>query len=63
MTVKVNGLCHGIEVNANGVIQFNDPSLLKEAVCYVDGEWKSAISGALFEVTGMVPRSFRTKHN
>jgi hypothetical protein len=33
--------------------QLRDPSLLKQGVCYVNGEWTSAKSGKTFAVTGM----------
>jgi succinate-semialdehyde dehydrogenase / glutarate-semialdehyde dehydrogenase len=32
--------------------QLKDPSLLKQGVCYVNGEWVKAKSGKTFEVHG-----------
>ncbi len=34
-----------------------DPSLFKQGVCYVNGEWVKARSGKTFEVTGTVARA------
>jgi succinate-semialdehyde dehydrogenase/glutarate-semialdehyde dehydrogenase len=34
------------------VAQLKDPSLLKQDVCYVNGEWVKAKSGKTFKVNG-----------
>lgn len=39
---------------AHSVPKLNDPSLLKENVAYVNGEWVKAKSGKTFEVFGIV---------
>lgn len=38
----------------HNVPKLNDPSLLKQNVCYVNGEWVKAKSGKTFEATGMI---------
>lgn len=34
------------------IAQLKDPSLLKQDVCYVNGEWVKAKSGKTFKVNG-----------
>lgn len=41
--------------------QLKDPSLLKQDVGYVNGEWVKARSGKTFEVTGELP--FSSSHD
>jgi hypothetical protein len=35
-------------------LQLKDPSLFKQNVCYVNGEWVKARSGKTFEVHGII---------
>lgn len=50
-------VCHRLSLlqtqdQALTFLQLNDPSLLKQNVCYVNGEWVAASSGKTFKVTG-----------
>ena len=38
-------------------LQLKDPSLFKQNVCYVNGEWVTAASGKTFEVHGKLPQN------
>ena len=53
--VRLNSLGNTgtIAFTDNPAQQLKDPSLFKQNVCYVNGEWVKAQSGKTFEVNGM----------
>ena len=46
------GDCTSQAHQTNRELQLKDPSLFKQDVCYVNGEWKAAKSGKTFKVNG-----------